>query len=137
MIVLDTCVLSEPLKPIPEPKVIEWLDDQVADTLYISAVTCAELRFGVLRLPESKRKKDLAARVARVLDLFNDRTLPFDARAAEHLAQIAARIQKFGKNAKAPDAYIAATAAAHGFAVATRNVKDFEPFGVKVINPWG
>ena len=136
MIVLDTNVLSEPLKAVPEPKVMEWLDNQEVETLFITAISRAELRIGVLRLPDGRRKSALAAQVERVLDLFKDRTLDFDAAAADKLAQIAVRCEKIGKRATAPDAYIAACADASGFAVATRNVEHFEPTGVRLINPW-
>jgi predicted nucleic acid-binding protein len=136
VIVLDTNVLSEPLKAVPEPKVMEWLDNQEVETLFITAVSRAELRIGVLRLPDGRRKSALAAQVERVLDLFKDRTLDFDAAAADKLAQIAVRCEKIGKRATAPDAYIAACADARGFTVATRNVEHFEPTGVRLINPW-
>ena len=136
MIVLDTNVLSEPLKTTPEEKVVEWLDNQSAETLYITAVNRAELRYGVLKLPDGKRKNALAAQVERVLELFNDRTLDFDSAAADKLAQIAAECEKNGKRALAPEAYIAACAATRGFAVATRNVSHFEYLGVRVIDPW-
>ena len=136
MIVLDTNVLSEPLKTKPSPKVMEWLDNQSADTLFITAICRAELRFGVLKLPDGKRKNALAAQIERVLDLFLGRTLDFDAAAADKLAQIAVHCEKIGKRALAPDTYIAACAAARGFAVATRNVGHFEHTGVRVINPW-
>lgn len=136
MIVLDTNVLSEPLKAMPAQKVVEWLDNQSAETLYITAVSRAELRFGVLRLPNGNRKNALAAQVERVLELFQDRTLDFNSAAADKLAQIAADCEKNGKRAVAPDAYIAACAAARGFAVATRNVKHFEHLSVRSIDPW-
>jgi len=136
VIVLDTNVLSEPLKAVPEPKVMEWLDNQEVETLFITAVSRAELRIGVLRLPDGRRKSALAAQVERVLDLFKDRTLDFDSAAADKLAQIAVRCEKIGKRATAPDAYIAACADARGFTVATRNVEHFEPTGVRLINPW-
>ena len=136
MIVLDTNVISEPLKSRPARKVMDWLDNQNAETLYISAISRAELRFGVLKLPDGKRKNALAAQIERVLDLFKDRTLGFDADSADRLAEIAARCERIGKRATAPDAYIAACAAARGFAVATRNVRHFEHTGVRVIDPW-
>jgi predicted nucleic acid-binding protein len=136
VIVLDTNVVSEPLKSMPAQKVLDWLDSQSAETLYITAVSRAELRFGVLRLPSGKRKSALAAQVERVLELFTERTLAFDSAAGDELAQIAAQCEKKGKRALAPDAHIAACAAAHGFAVATRNVNHFEHLGVRVIDPW-
>lgn len=136
MIVLDTNVISEPFKKLPSLKVIEWLDNQAAETLYITTISRAELRFGVLRLPDGKRKKALAEDVERVLDLFKDRMISFDVAAADQLAIIAERSERIGKRAVAPDAYIAACAAARGFAVATRNLSHFEHTGVRVINPW-
>jgi hypothetical protein len=136
MIILDTNVLSEPLKLRPDPKVLAWLDAQSAESLYITTIIYAELRIGVLRMPAGKRRESLTASIDRVLDLFRDRTLCFDIEAAEHLARIAVECEKSGKPATAPDAYIAAVAAARGFAVATRNVGHFEHTGVGVINPW-
>ena len=136
MIVLDTNVLSEPLKTRPDLKVLAWLDAQAAETLYMSTISYAELRFGVLKMPDGKRRNDLAAQIDRALELFKDRMLEFNVKAAEQLAQIGARCKKIGKPATAPDAYIAAIAAAHGFSVATRNVDHFKHTGVLVINPW-
>ena len=136
MIVLDTNVLSEPLKTRPDLKVLAWLDAQAAETLYMSTISYAELRFGVLKMPDGKRRNDLAAQIDRALELFKDRMLEFNVKAAEQLAQIGARCKKIGKPATAPDAYIAAIAAAHGFSVATRNVDHFRHTGVPVINPW-
>jgi toxin FitB len=135
VIVLDTNVVSEPLKSQPSLKIMEWLDRQAAETLFITAVSRAELRFGVLKLPDGKRKNALAAQIDRVLKLFEDRMLSFDAAAADQLAIIAVRCEKAGKRAVAPDAYIAACAAAHDFTVATRNMSHFEHTGVRVINP--
>ena len=136
MIVLDTNVISEPLKRLPEPRVMEWLDNQSAETLFLTTISRAELRFGVLKLPDGKRKSALAVQIERVLELFKDRTLDFDAAAADKLAEIAAHGEKIGKPAVAPDAYIAACAAARGFAVATRNVGHFKHAGIRVIDPW-
>ena len=136
MIVLDTNVVSEPLRKMPANKVVQWLDNQSAETLYITAVTRAELRFGVLRLRNGKRKIALAAQIVRGLVLFKDRRLDFDSVAADKLAQIVAECEKNGKRAVAPDAYIAACAATRGFAVATRNGNHFEHLGVRVIDPW-
>ena len=136
MIVLDTDVLSEPLKLRPDPKVLAWLDAQAAETLNMSTISYAELRFGVLKMPDGKRRNDLAAQIERALELFKDRMLEFNVKAAEQLAQIGARCKEIGKPATAPDAYIAAIAAANGFSVATRNVDHFKHTGVRVINPW-
>lgn len=136
MIVLDTNVVSEPLKTKPSTNVMDWLDNQSAETLFITAMTRAELRIGVLKMPDGKRKTVLASQIEHALDLFKDRTLAFDPAAADKLAEIAVHCEKLGRRATAPDAYIAACAAAQGFAVATRNVGHFEPTGVRVIDPW-
>lgn len=136
MIVLDTNVISEPLKAKPSAKVIEWLDNQSAETLFITSITRAELRYGVLRLPDSKRQRTLTLQIEQALQLFAERTLNFDSAAADKLAEIAAACEKVGKRALAPDAYIAACAATRGFTVATRNVHHFEHLGVPVINPF-
>lgn len=136
MILLDTNVVSEPLTSKPSPRVIEWLDRQAAGTLYLSAITCAELRFGVLRIADGKRRNELAVKVSQVLDLFRDRMLIFDVEAAEHLAQILAVTEKLGRKIPAPDACLAAIARARGFAVATRDVEHFRDNGISVIHPW-
>jgi toxin FitB len=136
MIVLDTNVLSEPFKSKPSTKVLEWLDGQVAETLFMTTITRAELRVGVLRLPDGKRKKELTAKIEEVLDLFNGRMLAFDVEASEQLAQILARTEKVGQKPPVPDAHIVAIAAAKRFAVATQNVNHFQSTGVPLINPW-
>ena len=136
MIILDTNVLFEPFKSKPSAKVLEWLDSQVAETLYMTTITRAELRFGVLRLPDGKRKQDLTAKIEEVFNLFNNRMLAFDVEAAEQLAEILARTEKVGQKPPIPDAYIAAIAAAKGFAVATQNVNHFRSSGIPLINPW-
>lgn len=136
MIVLDTNVISEMFKPTPDLHVTEWLDRQELETLHISAVTQAELKYGVYRLPEGARRKRLLSSIEEVLALLGGRVLPFDATAADQLAMAGAKAERLGAKMVAPDAYIAATALARGFAVATRNTKHFEPMGVVVINPW-
>ena len=136
MIVLDTNVLSEPLKKAPSPQVMKWLDEQAAESLYITTISYAELRYGVLLLADGKRKTELASRIEAVLSLFTKRTLSFDVDSAERLAHIASVAAKHGSKATAPDAYIAAIAASRGFSVATRNARHFEHSGIPLINPW-
>ena len=136
MILLNTNVVSEPLKSKPSARVIEWLDRQAAETLYLSAITNAELRFGVVRIAGGRRRNDLAVKVGQVLDLFRDRMLNFEVEAAEHLAQILAATEKPGRKIPDPNAYLAAIAMARGFAVANRDVEHFQGTGVSVINPW-
>lgn len=136
MIVLDTNVVSEAMKPEPDAAVRDWLDEQVAETLYISSVTVAELLFGVGALPDGRRKQMLAATLEGVLALFENRILAFDTDAARHYAGLAVAARKAGKGFPTPDGYIAAIATTHGFAVATRDASAFNAAGVPVIAPW-
>lgn len=136
MILLDTNVVSEAIKPEPHPAVLAWLDAQVAVTLFLSSITVSELLFGVGALPEGRRKSMLAARVERLLDEFDGRILPFETEAARRFAELAAHARKVGRGFPTPDGYIAAIAAAQGFAVASRDVSAFRAAGLMVINPW-
>jgi predicted nucleic acid-binding protein len=136
MILLDTNVVSEAMKPEPAAPVRAWLDAQAAETLYLSSVTIAELMFGIGALPNGRRKDKLTAALDGVLELFADRILPFDARAARRYAELAVRAQAAGKGFPTPDGYIAAIAAAHDFAVASRDTSAFTAAGLVVIDPW-
>jgi predicted nucleic acid-binding protein len=136
MIVLDTNVVSEAMKPEPALSVRDWLDEQVAETLFLSSVTVAELLFGVGALPDGRRKQKLAATLDGLLDLFEGRILAFDTNAARHYAGLAVKARRAGEGFPTPDGYIAAIATAHGFAVATRDASAFSAAGVPVINPW-
>jgi len=137
MIVLDTNVISEPLRAAPAPPVLAWLDEQEIGTLYLTAITVAELRFGIAALPAGKRRRALEQDFdARILPLFSGRILPFDADSTAHYARIRAISKKGGKAIGTVDAFIAAIAMQHGFSVATRDVSPFQSAGVPVINPW-
>lgn len=137
MIVLDTNVISEPLKPAGDPAVLTWLDQQNFETLFLTTISLAELRYGVATLPEGRRKDGLGAALEdRIIAFFGPRVLSFDATAADAYAVIRARAKSAGKAIAAADGYIAATAAAHGFAIATRDTGPFEAAGLPVINPW-
>ncbi len=137
MIILDTNVLSEPLRPNPDPTVLAWLDRQQPETLYLTAVNMAELLAGVEVLPAGKRRANLeVAIVGQVLSLFDGRILPFDLLAARAFARLNATAQATGQTIGFADCAIAAIASAHGFVVATRNVRDFSATGVDLINPW-
>jgi len=136
MIVLDTNVVSEAMKPEPAPAVRDWLDAQVAETLYLSSVTVAELLFGIGALPDGRRKQKLATTLDGLLSLFDDRILPFNTEAARHYADLAVAARNAGKGFPTPDGYIAAIATAHGFAVATRDASAFRAAGVPIIDPW-
>ena len=137
MIVLDTNVISEPLRPSPDPRVAAWLDDQHIETLYLAAATLAEIRYGIAILPEGTRKSGLRDRFEGVvLQLFAGRVLAFDDTASKSYAQIQSEARSRGRALSVLDGLIASTCAAHGFALATRNVRDFEATGVDIVNPW-
>jgi predicted nucleic acid-binding protein len=136
MIVLDTNVVSEAMKPEPNPAVRAWLNDQVAETLYLTSVTLAELLFGIGALPPGKRKDMLAQALEGLLGFFAGRVLPFDTDAARHYAELAVAARTAGKGLPTPDGYIAAIAASRAFIVASRNTAPFVAAHVQVINPW-
>ena len=136
MILLDTNVVSEAIKPEPHPSVLAWLDAQAAETLFLSSITVAELPFGIGALPDGKRKNMLTARIDGLLDQFVGRVVDFDTPAARRYADLAVKARAAGKGFPTPDGYIAAIAAAHGFAVASRDTSAFTAAGLTVINPW-
>jgi len=136
MIVLDTNVVSEAMKPEPHPAVRAWLNDQAAETLYLSSVTLAELLFGIAALPAGKRREMLAQTLDGLMGLFRDRILPFDADAAIRYADLAVTAMNGGRGFPTPDGYIAAIAASRGFIVASRDTAPYEAASVSAINPW-
>ena len=137
MIVLDTNVISEPLRPAPENRITEWIDAQALETLYLSAITVAEVRFGLASLPAGKRRDRLQASLEKqVLPLFIGRVLPFDMSASQAYSELMAKARATGLAIATADGYIAATAAANGMMVATRDISPFKAAGLDVINPW-
>ena len=137
MILVDTNVVSEPLRRAPEQRVAEWLDAQALETLYLSAITVAELRFGVQSLPAGRRRDRLHEDLEeRVLPMFAGRVLPFDLPASQAYAELMAKARSEGRTIAVSDGYIAATAAANGMMVATRDTAPFESAGLKTVDPW-
>ncbi len=137
MIVLDTNVLSEPMRPHADPAVANWLDRQRPETLYLTTVTLAELLLGLERMPLGLRRSRLEARITEVIDTFGARrTLAFDTSAARMFAVLVARARAAGHAINVADGQIAAIAAAHGCSVATRDTAPFIAAGVPVIDPW-
>ncbi len=136
MILLDTNVVSEAMKPEPHPAVRHWLDEQAAETLFLSSVTIAELMFGIGALSKGKRKNNLTTALEGVLELFDARILSFNLLAARRYAGLAVKARAAGKGFPTPDGYIAAIAAAHDFAVASRDLSAFTAAGLTVIDPW-
>jgi predicted nucleic acid-binding protein len=136
MIVLDTNVVSEAMKPSPDPLVRAWLNEQSVETLYLSSVTLAELAFGIASLPAGKRKNMLDKALDGLMALFEERLLPFDTEAARAYATLAVKARQGGRGFPTPDGYIAAIAASRGFIVASRDTSPYEACGLQVINPW-
>ncbi len=137
MILLDTNVVSEPLRPAPDARVIAWIDAQPLETLFLSAITVAELRAGVALLPAGKRRSALQHSLeTRVMPLFAGRVLPFDLACTQAYAVLMSRARASGLDIASADGYIAAIAAANGLAVATRDTGPFEAAGTAVTNPW-
>jgi predicted nucleic acid-binding protein len=136
MIILDTNVVSEAMRPEPAPQVRDWLNDQPIETLYTTAVTLAEIHFGLARLPIGRRKDVLADQFELISRIWRGRVLPFDANAARDYATLAVAAEQSGRGFPTPDGYIAAIAASRGFIVATRDVAPFAAASLPVINPW-
>ena len=137
MILLDTNVVSEPLRPQPDPRVIAWLDRQVAETLFLTALSLAELLVGLEMLPLGRRRMGLESALAELVgNLFAERVLPFDISAARHYASVVGRARASGRVLSVGDGQIAAIAQQHGYTVATRDQAPFLAAGVAVVNPW-
>ena len=137
MIVLDTNVVSELMRPSPNPAVEQWVATRPAASLFFSAVGEAELRYGVAILAAGRRRAALASAIEAMLrEDFAGRVLPFDSAAARAYAEIAARRRATGRPVAQADAQIAAIARSRGMALATRNVRDFENMGIELLDPW-
>ncbi len=137
MIILDTNVVSELLRPAPTPAVEAWLTAQDGATVYFTTVGEAELRLGVALLPAGRRRSALAAAIESMLaEDFCDRILPFDRSAARAYAEIVAKRRSAGRPISQFDGQIAAIARAHAAAVATRNIADYAGCGIDLIDPW-
>ena len=136
MIILDTNVVSEPLRPRPSREVAEWLAGQDSDDLFITTITQAEMLAGVEGLPHGPRRKKLGSAVQHVLHLFTGRILPFDEDAAGAFPVIVSGRVKLGRPVSNFDALIASIARSRGAALATRDISGFEYCGIRIVNPW-
>jgi toxin FitB len=137
MIVLDTNVLSEALRPVPEPSILDWLSDQPRASLFTTAVTRGEILYGIRLLSDGKRRQGLWDAANKIFDEdFAGHVLSFDSDAADMYAEIAASRGIAGKPISQFDAMIAAMARSRGAILATRNVKDFDDCGIDIVNPW-
>ena len=137
MIVLDTNVVFELMRGSPQLEVLAWLDEQPANTLFVTTITEAEILTGIALLPVGRRSRGLAAAAERAFGvLFVERILPFDSDAARAYAEIVASRRAAGHPIGQADCQIAAVARSQGAAIATRDVNDFEGCGIDVMNPW-
>jgi len=137
MILLDTNVVSEPIRRRPDRRVLDWLDAQAIETLYFSTISLAELLLGVESLPVGRRRTALAAALERqIAELFGDRITPFDIAAAEAYAKVVARARSQRHPISIADGQIAGIAAAKKFCIASRDELPFHAAGLVVINPW-
>ena len=137
MILLDTNVISEALKTSGNENVLAWMDAQMIETLYLSTISLAEIRFGIAVLPDGKRRETLHAILEKkVLPVFASRILSFDDPASQSYATLRSKAQAKGLAIAPADGFIAAIAADRGFAVATRDTSPFDAAGIRVINPW-
>ena len=138
MLVLDTNVLSELLKPHPDEQVMRWIEHQSPQQLFTTAISRAEILYGIQLLPKGQRRQKLTDAAKAIFDEdFADHVLPFDSLAADRYADIASKRKAQGKPISQFDAIIASIAAAHSARLATRNVRDFEACGISIENPWG
>ena len=137
MFVLDTNVVSELIRPQPNPAVVAWVGARPAGSLFFTAIGEAEMRFGVAIMPAGARRSALAAEIDGMLrEDFARRVLPFDSLAARKYAELAAERRAAGRPVSLADCQIAAIAGSRGGTVVTRNVRDFEGIAIAVVNPW-
>jgi hypothetical protein len=137
LIILDTNVISEPMKPKGDPAVRDWLDRQEAETLYVTATSLSELLTGIELVPAGKRRANLTLALTKLIErLFGPRILPFDGPAAIAYASVIGRTRAVGYTISVADAQIAAIAQATGSIVATRDIAPFVAAGTPIVNPW-
>jgi len=137
VIILDTNVISELSRHVPDPGVLAWLDSLEISEVATTAITAAELRYGVARLPEGHRKRELTVMIRGILsEDFYGRILPFDERASARYADIVTGREKIGRPVGVADAQVAAICRDLGATLATRNTSDFEETGIELIDPW-
>lgn len=137
MILLDTNVVSELMKPIPHSDVLAWGDAELESDLFICTITRAEIELGIALLPDGRRKREIATSAQLMFEQFSGRCLVFGEMAAIQYARLVAQRRRIGRPIQIEDAQIASIALAHGLRLATRNVKDFDEIaGLETVNPW-
>jgi predicted nucleic acid-binding protein len=137
VIVIDTNVISEVMKPSPSLAVLEWLNQQNSNSLFVSTITLGEIEYGLRILPAGKRRHDLKERFEQFMfQAFRQRILVFDEAASRSYGEVMGHRKELGSPMSIPDGQIAAIARSKGFAIATRNTSDFEECGVDLFNPF-
>lgn len=136
MIIIDTNVVSELMKPSPSAAVIEWVRARTGSELFTTSITLAEILYGIVRLPDGRRKELLRSTASDVFAAFEDQVLPFDSSAATHYAEVVRGRDQIGLPIDGFDGQIASICRAHGAALATRNLRDFRHTDVTLIDPW-
>lgn len=136
MIVLDTNVASELMRPSPSGAVRNWVRSHASGELHTTSITLAEIRYGIERLPFGRRRESLKATADEVFGAFEDQILAFDATAAAHYPGVVTRREVAGLPIDGFDAQIASICHCHGAALATRNIRDFQDAGIELIDPW-
>lgn len=135
-ILLDTCVISELIKPAPDPVVLAWTGSTPQDGCFLSAITLGEVMDAIRRLPAGKRRSRLEAWFEGLLARYQARIIPVDAAVARKWGRLAGELARRGAPTSMADGLIAATALVHGMKLATRNTADFRPFEVEIVDPW-
>lgn len=133
---LDTCVVSELIKPRPDTNVTEWFSQQIPERLFLSSITTGEIRRGIERLPGSRRRASIESWFGILKDQYLSRVLGFDIVASEIWGRLKADSERRGTRKSDTDLQIASIALQHGHVLATRNIKDFRDTGVTLLDPW-
>jgi predicted nucleic acid-binding protein len=133
---LDTCVISELVKPTPNRKVVDWLNELPSEALFLSAITIGEVRKGLTKLPDSGKKERLTLWLSTLLVEYKERILSIDLLICENWGVLQGNAEKAGTRMSTIDSLIAATAYTHNLTLSTRNENDFTPSNIPIINPW-
>ena len=133
---LDTCVISELVKPAPNRKVVDWLSEMPSEALFLCTITIGEVRKGLTKLPDSGKKERLTLWLNTLLIEYNEQILSIDLMVCENWGVLQGNAEKAGAPMSTIDSLIAATTYTHNLTLATRNEKDFTPSNIPIINPW-
>ena len=133
---LDTCVISELVKPTPNRKVVDWINELPSEALFVCVITIGEVRKGLTKLPDSKKKERLTLWLDTLLIEYRERILSIDLKVCDNWGILQGNAEKAGTRMSTIDSLIAATTYSHNLTLATRNENDFAPSNIPIINPW-